>query len=57
MMEEICDDKFYEHLDTMWNMNAQSALAAASIAAKHMTDGGMLVLTGAAGNTIHFQIQ
>eukprot|EP00029_Vermamoeba_vermiformis_P004113 TRINITY_DN14642_c0_g1_i1.p1 TRINITY_DN14642_c0_g1~~TRINITY_DN14642_c0_g1_i1.p1 ORF type:complete len:237 (+),score=80.28 TRINITY_DN14642_c0_g1_i1:64-774(+) len=45
---DIKDDGVFGALDRMWKFNTQSSVAAAHIAAKHLKEGGLLILTGAA---------
>jgi len=42
----VASDGIFESVDRMWKMNVQSSIAASHIAAKHLKEGGLLVLTG-----------
>ena len=43
----ILDDNLLQGIDKMWSFNVQSAVLSSRIAAKHLKEGGLLVLTGA----------
>eukprot|EP01091_Cochliopodium_minus_P020172 TRINITY_DN8727_c0_g1_i1.p1 TRINITY_DN8727_c0_g1~~TRINITY_DN8727_c0_g1_i1.p1 ORF type:complete len:235 (-),score=63.75 TRINITY_DN8727_c0_g1_i1:183-887(-) len=43
----ILDEGLLQSIDKMWNFNVQSSILCSQIAAKHLREGGLLVLTGA----------
>ena len=50
---DASDPEFSEKVKQMWEMNVESAVLAASIAAKHLEQDGLLVLVGAKAVALH----
>lgn len=50
-MEKISDPEVFDGLDKMITYNVKSAISASYVAAHCLTEGGLLVLTGAAAAT------
>ena len=44
----IADENLLASVDKMWSFNVQSAVLSSHLACKHLKEGGLLVLTGAA---------
>ena len=48
-MGSVKDDNIFDNMNKMWSYNVQSAILASHIATHVLKEGGLLVLTGAAG--------